>query len=310
MKRLLFTSLFVASSLTVACSVSSPSDEATGSSEDELRVPSKAEILGDITYGQTLAVDYTEVPSFRAFRLAGKQGDSLDLWVRSPSGGDARAWVVRESGETLAKNDNADGSTLDAHVALTLPRTETYFVVLRDANYEDNAFTVRLAGGGGAGAAVPAERIGTTFTAKATCSFLIEWASYKNPSCSDYGCGWSESVDLSFRIEGTPAKPELVATAFSLEKVVATWGEKRKIGWPETRISLDPATGKGKSNKYSNYDSSPGPNSYCYGVAKGTTSWSGAVTGDKVTFDMFENMQTNTCCSARRRTASCTLTMP
>jgi hypothetical protein len=302
--------LVLAAVAIAACS--SSRQEATGTSEDALRVPSAAEIAGDISYGQTQTVAYTEVPSFRAFRLAGNQGDAIDLWARSTTGGDARAWLVRADGATLARNDDADATTSDAHIVTTLPRTETYFVVLRDANYEDNTFTVSLAGGGGSGASIPAGRIGTTFTAKASCSFLIEWATFNSSSstCPDYGYGWGESVDLTFRIEGTAAKPELVANAFSLEKVVATWGEKRTIGWPETRVVLDPATGKGTNTRYSNYDQSPGPNSFCYGVAKGQTAWTASVTGDKVEFDMFENMQTNTCCSAKRRTATCALTMP
>ncbi len=303
--------ILVLSAVAIAA-CSSSAQEPTGSSEDALRVPSAAEIAGDITYGQTQTVAYTEVPSFRAFRLAGKQGDAVDLWVRSTTGGDARAWLVRADGGTLAQNDDADATTSDAHIVATLPRTETYFVVFRDANYEDNTFTVSLAGGGGSGAAIAPERIGTTFTAKASCSFLIEWATYQssNSTCPDYGYGWGDSVDLTFRIEGTTAAPVLVANAFSLEKVVASWGEKRTIGWPETRVSLDPATGKGTSSQYSNYDQSPGPDVYCYGIAKGQTTWQASVTGDKVEFDMYENMQTNTCCESKRRTATCALTMP
>jgi hypothetical protein len=304
------TALGALVALTAACS--SASTEATGSSEDALRVPSAAEIAGDIAYGQTQTVLYTEVPSFRAYSLAGKQGDSVDLWVRSPSGGDARAWLVRADGKTLAKNDDADASTMDAHIVTTLPRTETYFVVLRDANYEDNTFTVTLAGGGGSGAAIPASRLGTTYTAKASCSFLIEWADFQSSSstCPDYGYGWGESVDLTFRIEGTAAKPELVANAYALDKVVTSYGTHKTIGWPETRIALDPQTGKGTQTTYAHYDSSPGPNSYCYGVAKGQTTWDGSVSGDQLSFAMYENMQHNTCCSAKRRTATCTLTMP
>jgi hypothetical protein len=289
-----------------ACS--SVSVDEVETTHDALRVPTADEILGDITYGETHAVAYTEVPSFRAFRLAGKQGDALDVWARSPSGGDAVLWLVRQDGRTLAKNDDADGTTSDAHLVLELPRTETYFIVLRDANYEDNDFEVSLLGGGGGGAAVPDARIGTSFSAPASCSFLIEWATYQSPGCGEYGYGWGEEVLLSFAIEGTSAAPELVARPFSLEKQVATWGEKRTIGWPETRIRLDPATGAGKQSRRSHSEGYGG--GYCRSVAKGDTTWSGTVTGDKLTFDMFESMQTNSCCSARKRTARCTLTLP
>lgn len=310
MKKIVSLSALVVAVAAAACS--SSKTDATGVSEDALRVPTSAEIVGDISYGQTETVAYTEVPSYRAFRLAGKQGDAVDVWVRSPTGGDARAWIVRADGATLAKNDDADASTLDAHVVTTLPRTETYYVVFRDADYEDDTFTVALTGGGGSGAAIPPSRIGTTFTAHASCSFLIEWADFQSSSstCPDYGYGWGDAVDLTFRIEGTAASPVLVANAFSLEKVVATWGEKKTIGWPETHLSLDPATGKATNTQTSNYDNPPGPDVYCYGVAKGQTTFDASVTGDKLEFDMYENMQHNTCCESKRRTATCQLTMP
>ncbi|AKU97491.1 hypothetical protein AKJ09_04155 [Labilithrix luteola] len=310
MKKISFVCL--GAFLAMACSASAPEGEVAESADSALRVPTTAEILGTIDYGQSLTAEYTEVPSFRAYRLAGKSGDSFDLWVRSPSGGDAVAWLLRSDGKTLVKNDDADGTTSDAHIALTLPRTENYFVVFRDANYEDNTFTVSLGGGGGSGAAVPSNRLGSTVTAQAQCGFLIEWATFVSSSstCPDFGYGWSEPVDLTFRIEGTETKPVLVADAFSFEKVVSSDGGKKTIGWPETRIELDPASGKGSSNRYSNVDNRPGPNTYCYGISKGQTVFNGSVTGDKISFEMFENLQHNTCCASKRRTAQCTLTIP
>lgn len=100
----------------------------------------------------------------------------------------------------------------------------------------------------------------------------------------------------------------LVAKAFALDKTVSSYGSKRRIGWPETRIPLDPATGRGESSRRSNQSNPYG--SYCHAVAKGLTTWAGTVTGDKLAFDMNESMQTNTCCPAKARRASCRLTMP
>ncbi len=287
-------------------------DGTTGEDAAELRRLLPTELVGDIAYGQTVKVAYTETPVYRALKLVGRQGDHVDLWVRSSTGGDARLWLVRESGKTFAQNDNADPSTLDAHLTVELPRTETYWVVIRDREAEDNTFEVTLAGGGGAGAAVPASRIGTTLTADASCSFLIEWGDFvsRTSTCPDFGYGWYDPARLTFRFEGTASAPVLVASAFSMEKEVASWGEKRKVGWPETRIALTPATGAGTFTVTSNRGSPPGPNSFCYGVAKGRQTYSASVTGDKLTFEMNEQMQTNSCCSAHARRASCTLTMP
>ncbi len=283
-----------------------PGDEVV-TSDAELRVPSASEIVGDITYGETKAVAYTEVPTFRAFRLAGTEGDVVDLWVRSTSGGDARAWVLRQDGKTLARNDDADATTSDAHVVVTLPRNETYFLVLRDANDEENDFQVSLAGGGGAGSAVPANRIGTSATVRATCSFLIEWHELKNPGCPDFGNGWGEAVDLDVAIGGTASKPELTVRAFSKEREVSTWGTKKTIGWPETKVSLDPKTGKGSATRH--FNTAP-QGQFCASMTKGPRTFAASVTGDKLTFDMFESLQTNACCNARKRTASCTATLP
>src|SRR5690606_34147525 len=131
--------LFAAAASTVALlgCAPTPTSETLGTTDDTLRVPTAPEIVGDSTYGDARNIAYAEVPSFRAFRLAGKEGDPVDLWVRSTMGGDAIAWLVREDGTTFARNDDAAATTKDAHLALRLPRTETYFVVMRDANYED-----------------------------------------------------------------------------------------------------------------------------------------------------------------------------
>lgn len=299
----------------VACSATPGGDELigeTGESASALRRPSAAEIVGDITFGQSLTVSYSETPIYRAFKLAGKQGDKVDLWVRSPSGGDARVWFIRESGKTLAQNDNADATTLDAHVTLDLPRTESYFVIVRDQNFEENTFTVSLGGGGGSGAAIPASRIGTSVTLDATCNFLIEWGTFQSrtSTCPDYGYGWYDPARFTVRFGGTAASPTLTVSSFSMEKEVASWGEKRTIGWPEVSIPLDAATGAGATGVSYNQTPMSGPGAWCVGMLKGRVGHSATVSGDKLTFEMNENLQTNTCCGSHARRATCTATLP
>lgn len=306
----LFALCLAAFATTAACATD-PAAESVSSTDAELRVPRGPEIVGDITYGETKSVSYTEVPTYRAFRLAGKTDDVVDLWVRSTTGGDARAWVLRQDGKNLAKNDDADVTTSDAHIVVTLPRTETYYLVLRDANDEDNDFEVTLAGGGGGGVAVPPNRIGTTATVRAECNFFIEWSEFKSATstCPQYGGGWIEEVDLDVAIGGTSAAPKLTMRAFSKERVLSTWGAKKTIGWPETTLDLDPATGRVTSTRHFNTPPSS-YGGYCNGMTKGPRTFQASVTGDKLTFDMFESLQTNTCCDANERRAQCKATLP
>ncbi len=68
----------------------------------------------------------------------------VHLWVRSATG-DARAWLLSSNFATVTTNDDASSETRDAHVRKRVPRTGLYYIAFRDANREDNAFTVSLA---------------------------------------------------------------------------------------------------------------------------------------------------------------------
>lgn len=72
---------------------------------------------------------------------------------------DAMVWLYDYTGKLLAMNDDASDSTLDAHVHLTLPASNTYdYVYLRDYDLHSETFSVRVDGGHGGTAVADAER--------------------------------------------------------------------------------------------------------------------------------------------------------
>jgi hypothetical protein len=105
-------------------------------------------IVGSLDYGQTSSsTRYTRTPRYRAFKFAGNEGDQVDVWVRSQDGGDAVAWVLDNGFHVLASNDDADDTTLDAHVSVTLPAnaSATHYIVFRDYWTSTADFSVELA---------------------------------------------------------------------------------------------------------------------------------------------------------------------
>jgi len=110
-------------------------------------------IVGTLEYGQTTGgIAYTNLPKYRALKFAGRKGDLIEVWVRSATG-DAVAWVLDDQFKILAMNDDADGTTVNARIALTLPGNSndpditTYYVVFRDYSLASANFTVSLARG-------------------------------------------------------------------------------------------------------------------------------------------------------------------
>ena len=94
-------------------------------------------------------ISYAKTPKrYRAIKFSGAEGDSIEAWVRSSNGGDAVAWVLDNDFKILAMNDDADKTTLDAHIRLTLPAnpSATHYVVLRDYALRSAKFTVKLQG--------------------------------------------------------------------------------------------------------------------------------------------------------------------
>jgi hypothetical protein len=121
--------------------------------------------VGEVIYGQPLRVAYKKTPRYRSLSFLAPAGDVVDVWVRGvkPTPGratpDAMVWLYDYTGALIAMNDDADDSTLDAHVHATLPPGNGfYYVYLRDYDVHSATFTVNVDGGHGGGAVADAER--------------------------------------------------------------------------------------------------------------------------------------------------------
>jgi hypothetical protein len=115
---------------------------------------SGTQVLGSLSYGQRSAsVPYSDPPRYRGFTFEGSTGDAVSIWVRS-SNGDAIAWLLDASYQVIAKNDDADRTTLDSHIEATLPVNATYFIVFREFELGAATFQVQLDRGAGVGHSV------------------------------------------------------------------------------------------------------------------------------------------------------------
>ncbi len=124
----------------------------------------RMKILGSVSYGAASPwAAYTKTPRYRAVKFTGKGGDQLDAWVRSYDGGDAVAWVLDRSFRVLASNDDADATTYDSHLVLTLPPgpSDVHYIAYRDYDLLPAHFSVQLApNGAGPGCTLDSECVG------------------------------------------------------------------------------------------------------------------------------------------------------
>ena len=113
-------------------------------------------MVGTLQYGETSGyIAYKNPPRYRALTFEGKKGDFIEVWVRAAAGGggDAVAYVVDNGYKILGKNDDADNTTTDAHIKLTLPGNsnpdiQKYYIIFNDYYSENATFTVSLQGSG------------------------------------------------------------------------------------------------------------------------------------------------------------------
>jgi hypothetical protein len=89
-------------------------------------------VLGEIQAGELRETDYASSPSLRAYYFFAEPGEHVDVWVRSENA-DAIAWIIDELGNVVAHNDDADATTLDAHLDFeTSDASEYYFILFRE----------------------------------------------------------------------------------------------------------------------------------------------------------------------------------
>lgn len=132
---------FLSVSATLAgCAAETETDADT--TEEELRALTGPEVVGTLAAGETKKVDYTRKPTYRALRMELAAGDTVDLWVRSAAGGDARAWLLGSTFSTLASNSDASATDTSAHINRTVKKAGTYYLAFRDEKYKDARFEV------------------------------------------------------------------------------------------------------------------------------------------------------------------------
>jgi hypothetical protein len=119
---------------------SSNEGEETSASESDLTA-SRIQQLGPIASGAPKTASYTTSPLYRAYSFEAKQGDSVDIWVRSTNG-DAVAWLLRSTYASVVRNDDASASTNDAHITATIGADGQYFVAFKEAKGKNADFTV------------------------------------------------------------------------------------------------------------------------------------------------------------------------
>src|SRR4051794_19181195 len=107
---------------------------------------SKSKFLGTFSSGAKIPlVQYTKTPRYRMLALTGTAGLDADIWVRSTTaGGDAVAYLLDYTKKVVFFNDDADKTTLDSHIALTLPASNGfYYLVVREYSGHKATFQVR-----------------------------------------------------------------------------------------------------------------------------------------------------------------------
>ncbi len=111
----------------------------------------RMKVVGSLSYGTASPwTRYTRTPRYRAVTFTGTGEDRVDAWVRSSDGGDAVAWLLDKNFRVLAANDDADETTYDAHLSLTLPPgpSAKHYIVWRDYDLRPADFIVQLEGAG------------------------------------------------------------------------------------------------------------------------------------------------------------------
>ncbi len=106
--------------------------------------------LGEIPgTGEGRTSKYSNPPRYSAYTFYADKGDEVDVWVKGAKGGDddAVVWVLDAKDKTIGTNDDADGTTRDAHVVVTAPSTgpkAKYRIVFRDYYLAKATFTVSV----------------------------------------------------------------------------------------------------------------------------------------------------------------------
>jgi hypothetical protein len=119
--------------LSMAGCAAPDSADNVGSTSDDLRALLPEEVLGELHYGDTVSVDYTSTPRYRAYWFAGTKGDWLDVKVDSSTGG-VDAFVVDDHYRSVRRGTRA-----------VLPKTGKYYIAVREDALAPAKITIAFA---------------------------------------------------------------------------------------------------------------------------------------------------------------------
>lgn len=117
----------------------------TSSDAEALRALSNSEILGAVSFGQSVTFQYQSY--FRAYAITARAGDVIDATVSSGSlQGRPWLWLTTGRGQStnLAKDENSSRDTT-ARIQYTVRNAGTYYLVVRDAWLRKQDMTLRVA---------------------------------------------------------------------------------------------------------------------------------------------------------------------
>lgn len=138
-----------------------PSDDFSGASGKDDQFGKKLLIVGSISGTSILDVLYANPPLYRGVSVWATEGATLRARVsaptQSPEDADPVAWILDAQYRVVAKNDDADDSTVDSLVEARNLAAGTYFVVFREYANRSAWFHVagQMAVGGGDDAGAP-----------------------------------------------------------------------------------------------------------------------------------------------------------
>jgi hypothetical protein len=146
MKRVLVCALLFAGCAAGKSDPTDSFDDLAGLDEKSDAFSSRLKLAGSLTPGQSSSkVSYTKTPLYRGIKLVAKGEARITIDVRTTDGGDAVTWLLDAKYKVLAKNDDADGTTLDSHLVYDLPAGgATYYIVFRDYDYARHHFVVSV----------------------------------------------------------------------------------------------------------------------------------------------------------------------
>lgn len=145
-RRAVLSTLLSVSTIVLLAACAAPTEgeqEASASSEDELRSFKSGELVGTITYGDTKTVDHPATSTYRAYAFDAAKGDKIEATI-SAAGQDAVVWLLSSTNASMVKVDMNHNTTAEV-VTRTITKAGRYYLAFREADYEPAKFTVKLA---------------------------------------------------------------------------------------------------------------------------------------------------------------------